>query len=305
MYPIGTDDHHQGKTQVQRQGGNGIGHRGDESCFHIHSCQIVIDLAEPVLFKLGFAQRLDNPDAGDIFLDGADYPIQHSLLLGVQGNAGFGDEVYHDADDGQQTDQNQREHRIHGQHHAHTANEQDGRPDAQTLKSGQQLIDIIGVTGEPGFGGGDGQLVHLTGGQTLKLLEQVMANGTGDLAGALGAHPVGHDIAGKTAGGAQQHQSAIEPDGPDIACGYFFIQHHFHQAGNQKLQHRAEKLDPQSEGNEAPVGEYVFFQSDQNVASFCRSCICNYFSEFSVKCKGKNPYFPIGIPAGFSEKGKW
>ena len=284
MDPVGTDDHHQGQTQIQSQTGHGIGNGGNETGFHIHAGEFVVDAAEPALLKFSFAQGLDDTDAGDVLLNGPDHPVQNALLLGVEGDAGLGDEIDHDADDRQQTDEHQRKDPVHGQHHANAANQQNGGPDAQALESGQQLVYIISIAGEPGFGGGDGQLVHLPGRKALELLEQIVADGTGDAAGAFCAHPVCPDVAAQTAGGAEQHQSAVEPDGQDVPGGNLLIQHHFHETGDQQFQHRAQQFDHHGETDEAQVGEDVFLQSDQG-GGLLLSCICNNFNGMHGKSK--------------------
>ena len=157
---------------------------------------------------------------------------------------------------------------VHGQHHTHAADEQNGSTDADPLESRQKLIHIIGIAGEPGLCRGNGQLIHLPGGKALELPEQIVTDGSGDLAGADGTHPVGNDIARQTAKGAKKHQSAIDPDGFRLSRRDLLVQHDLHKAGDHQLRSGAQKLDQQCQDDKAPIRADVFFQLCQRGTSF-------------------------------------
>ena len=169
--PVGADEHHQGQSQIQGQGGGGVGDGGDDAGFLVHGGQLVVDGVEALLFVVGLAEGFDDPDAGDVLLDGTNHLVQHRLLAGVQRQAGLGDEIDHNGDDGKQGNENQGQHRVHSQHHGDAAQKQNRGADADALEPGKELVDVIGVAGEPGFGGGDGERVHLPGGEGLEFLE--------------------------------------------------------------------------------------------------------------------------------------
>ena len=252
--PESPDDHHQGQPQVENQGGNRVRDAGDDAGLGIHPAELIVYPAEAVLFVFGFAQGLDDPDAGDVLLHGAHHIVQNPLLSGVEPNAGFGDEVHHHRDEGQQRQQHQGQHRIHAQHHADAPQQQNGGPDAQPLDPGQQLVYIVGVAGEPGLGGGYREGIHLPLGEALQLMEQVVAQRQGDFAGAFGAHAVCQDVEAQASPGGQQHGGPQQEDGPYIPGGDLHVQHVLHHIGNQQLHHRAQQLDEHREQNVAPIG---------------------------------------------------
>ena len=221
--PKRTDEHHQGQTQIQGQRRGRIGDRRHRARLLIHRGQFTVHGMETLLFKLGLAQGLDDPDAGDVLLHHPHHPVQHRLLPGVQRQAGLGHEVGHQGDDGQQRNEHQRQGCIHTKHHKDAAHQQDGGSDANALESRQQLINIIGVAGEAGFSRGNGQLVHLPGREAFQPLEQIMANGLGDSPGTDGAHPVGDDVQRQAAESAQDHQTAEEIYAAQIAGRHFLI----------------------------------------------------------------------------------
>ena len=181
--------------------------------------------------------------------------------MGIHGNAGLGHQPYHQGNDRQQRHQYQSQHRIHSQHHGNAAHQQNGGPDANALDAGQKLIYIIGIAGKPGFGGRNRQFIHLPGRQPLKFGKQIVAQGSGDLTGANGAHAVGYDIAGKASQCAEDHQPAVEIDLPQQPCRHFIVDHNLHQIGDQQLQGGPQQLDHHRQGDEPPIGLNVFFQA--------------------------------------------
>ena len=72
----------------------------------------------------------------------------------------------------------------HSVHYDFAPHQQNGGPDTQPLDPGQQLVDVIGVAGETGLGGGHRQVVHLPGRQAAEPVKEIVSDGQGDLAGA-------------------------------------------------------------------------------------------------------------------------
>ena len=263
IHPGSAQHHRQGQAQIQHQRGNGVGDAGDGTGLQGDIRQVVIDLVKPLFLVIGLTQRLDDPDTGDVFLHGANHVIQHILLMEVHGHAELGHKVGHDGDDGKQANKDQRQLGIHAQHQHHAADQQHGGTDAHPLESGQQLIDVVGVAGEPGNGGGDGQLVHLFGRQTLQLGEQIVTNGLGDAAGALSRHSVGKDIEAQCQCRAEDHQAAVDKNSGTVTLRHLDVHHDLHEVGDQQLHHGAKQLDKGGQQDKAPIGADIPFQFRQ------------------------------------------
>ena len=255
--PVGTDHYHQRQTQIQHQGRGGICDGGYGAGLHVNVGQFLVHVVEPVLFVLSFTQGLDDPDAGDVFLNHPDNLIQHGLLMGIHGNTDLGDQVHQHSDNGQQSNQNQGKGYVHAEHHNDAAHQQNGSPDTQPLDTGQHLVDVIGITGQPGFGGGNRQFIHLPGRQTFQLLEQIMADGQRDLTGGDGGHSVGPDVQAQTKSGAQDHQAAVDINADDLTCGDFVIQHDLHQIRDEELHDSAGQFDEHGKQNMPPIRSYI------------------------------------------------
>ena len=213
MYPVRADKHHQSQADAQHARGDGIGDAGDLAGLQADIRQLFVDPVKPLFFVLGLAEGLDDPDAGDIFLHHPHHFVQGGLLLCVHGDTLLGHKIHHDTDNRKQSNENQRQSRVHHQHHGDTAQQQHGRADTHPLQPCQQLIDVVGIAGEPGLGRGHGKAVHLLGGQALQLGKEVMPHSLGDFSCADGAHAVGQNVKAQAAQGAQNHTAAVEIDG--------------------------------------------------------------------------------------------
>ena len=75
-------------------------------------------------------------------------------------------------------------------------------PNLAAAFPGQELVHIVGVTGETGHSGGQGQPVQLPPGEPVQALEQIVAQDQGNFPGADGGHAVCHNVRRDTQGGA-------------------------------------------------------------------------------------------------------
>ena len=143
----------------------------------------------------------------------------------------------------------------------HPAQKQNRTANPQPLHPGQELVHIVGVTGETGHSGGQGQPVQLPGGEPVQALEQIVAQDQGNSPGADGGHAVCHNVRRDTQGGAEHHSPAGEKNAPPAAGGHHVIQNGLQKIGDQQLHQCPQKLDEHGQQHIAIVGAYVFAQA--------------------------------------------
>ena len=137
IYPVSAHHYGQRQTQIQHQRSHRIGDACDRTGLHGDIRQIPVDPVKSLFFVVGLAQSLDHPDTGDVFLHSTHHIIQHILLVEMHGNTVFCYQVCHDSNDGQKSNEDQRQLGIHTQHQHHAADKQHGRTNAHSLKASQ------------------------------------------------------------------------------------------------------------------------------------------------------------------------
>ena len=263
--PDGPHHDDQGEAQIQKQVHHGVGEGHGDARLLLPADHLPVDLGEVLPLVLGFGQRLDDPDAGGVLPHHADHVVHPLLELDVQGDAPFGHQVHQHPQKGQGAHQHQGEHGVQGEGDEDAADEQDGGPHPHALHHADHLVDVVGVAGEAGLQGGDGELVDLVAGEVGDLLEQVVADGLGGVLGHPGGHAVGHNVGDQGADGRQHHGPAPQQDELHVPQGHHVVDEVGENPGQHQLHDRADELDGDAQGHPGHEGFEIVEDHPHNV----------------------------------------
>ena len=150
-----------------------------------------------------------------------------------------------------------RQNRVHGQRQGDAAHQQYGGPDADGLGGGDEVLHVVGVRGHAGDEAGQGEGVRLTAGEAGGADKEVLPQALDAVPGhAHGGH-VGKDVGLADQEGHHHHQRPPAHHRAHPSAGHHPVDDVLQYVGDQKLQHRGEKLHRHAQADAAQAQLHV------------------------------------------------
>ncbi len=219
----GTERYDSGDTAVHEKRHDGVdrAHDGARVLFIVGKTAVDFIIAAMLVFGLG--ECLDDADALRIFSHDAHHLIDGRLDLRIKRHTLTGDKEYGDKDEGKDRDHGEREISIHQKGDGDTAHKKNRRAHAHSLHHADEIVQVVGIGGDAGFQGRNGESIRLRGGKTKRVCKKIVAHLFREIARDLGCHAVSDDIANAGGESTKDHETApFDDHGDALRCHNFF-----------------------------------------------------------------------------------